>query len=163
MLCHQAEETNDHLFLFCPTMNHIWEQVLVALSITTRWHGLNVSEAWDLWRAVSLNSKVHFLPLLICWSIWLTRNGIVFRDKIVRWQSSIAKIVATYHEIPKENHTPVGRVVSPESIDRNIPWPFFDGAAQAQGCRGGILLQKTENHHYKIQMGLGMGTKNYSN
>jgi len=55
---------------------------------------------------------------------------------MARWQSSIAKIVAAYHEIPDENHTPAGHVVLPETIDRNIPWAYFDGATQAQGCAG---------------------------
>lgn len=142
-------------------VNHIWEQVIVALSITIIWHGINLLDASELWWVVSLNAKVHCLPLLICWTIWLTRNGIIFRDKIVRWQSSIAKNFAAYHEIPEENHTLVGHMVSLESIDHNIPQAFFDGAPQAQGCRGHIPLHKTKNHHYKIEMGLGVGTNNY--
>lgn len=78
------------------------------------------------------------------------------------WSSIITKIITSYHEIPNEDNTPIGRLISPETIDQYIPWAYFDGTAQAQGCAGGILLHKTENHRYKIQMGLVLGTNKFA-
>lgn len=43
-----------------------------------------------------------------------------------------------------------------------MPWAFFDGAANQQSCGGGFILHVTENHHYKIKAGLGVGTNNFS-
>jgi len=140
----------------------LWNQVLDVLSLSIRWHGQSVSEAWDLWRAASSDSKIHCLPLLVCWSIWLTRNGIIFRGKLARWPFITAKIITAYHELPDEDHTPTNQVVTPETIDITIPWTYFDGATQAHGCGGGILFHLSEHHHFKIQMGLGVGTNKFA-
>lgn len=135
---------------------HIWNQVLHALYLTIRWHGQSVTHAWYLWCAACRDTKFHFLPLLICWSIWLTRNGIIFKDKLARWPYTVAKIITAYYEIHEDDHTTVGRVVTPKTIDRSIPWAFFDGTTQAQGSGGGNLFHITESHHFKIKMGLGL-------
>ena len=43
-----------------------------------------------------------------------------------------------------------------------MPWDFFDGASQNHTCGGGATLFLNQNHHFKIQMGIGAGTNNYA-
>lgn len=51
-------------------------------------------------------------------------------------------------------------MVSLEHIYFSIPWAYFNGVAQ--GCGGGILLHLFEFHHFKIQIGLEVGTNNFA-
>lgn len=83
---------------------------------------------------------------------------------MAHWSSSIAQIINSYHDILEDDPTPLGRVVTPEVIDRNLSRAYFDGVAQEQGCVGGgdILLHKYENHYFRIQMGLGIGTNTFA-
>jgi len=39
---------------------------------------------------------------------------------------------------------------------------IFDGAAQQQGCGGGLLFHRLETHYFQISMGLGPGTNNHA-
>jgi len=128
----KAEETNDELFLHCPMVIYIWEQVLSKFSISIRLHKQNTLEAWNHWRDGSFNQKIHCLPLIICCTIWLNRNGFIFIHTMANWPSSITKIINAYHDIPEDDHTPPGHVVALEVIDRNLSWAYFDGAAQDQ-------------------------------
>ena len=46
-------------------------------------------------------------------------------------------------------------------IDHTFPWAHFDGASQENKSGGGATLFISPPHHFKIQMGLGIGTNNY--
>lgn len=50
----------------------------------------------------------------------------------------------------------------PLHIDKCTPWAFFDGAAQQQGCGGGFILYISEQHFYRVRMGLGTGSNNFA-
>lgn len=52
--------------------------------------------------------------------------------------------------------------ITPEQINRDVPWAYFDGAAQRQGCSGGILLHLSDTHYFQICLGLGPGTNNHA-
>ena len=91
------------------------------LSKLIRWHGKSVFEAWELWRVARGNTKTHCLPLLFFWSIWLTRNGIIFMVKEAIWAHVTAKIIVAFHELPNEDHALENHVVASEIIDFSIP------------------------------------------
>ena len=73
-----------------------------------------------------------------------------------------AKFMADYSLIPDDPPPRSSHNPTLVQIDHNRSWAYFDGAAQEQGCGVGILLHKTENHLFRIHMGLGMGTNNYA-
>lgn len=51
--------------------------------------------------------------------------------------------------------------ISVKTIERTFPWAYFDGSAQQDGCGEGVVLHLSEDHYFKIKMGLGRGTNNY--
>jgi len=54
----------------------------------------------------------------------------------------------SYLEIPAEEHAIKAQNITQEFIDKEHPWAYFDGAAQAQGCGGGIILHLTDSHFF---------------
>lgn len=78
-----------------------------------------------------------------------------FEDAPILWPTTCNHIAALYHLIPEELATKPVRVITPEVIDENIPWAYFDGLAQNTRCGGGVVLHITESHYYKLKMGLG--------
>jgi len=85
----------------------------------------------------------------------------IFENGSIRWQPVIAKIVAAYLELPEYTPPRSRRPSAPNPIDHSIPWAFFNGAAQQHGCGGDFILYLSDQHHYKVKMGLGVGTNNF--
>ena len=54
------------------------------------------------------------------------------------------------------------RSIIPKTIDKTIPWAYFDESTQNIGCGCGVVLYLSEDHYLKMKMGLGRGTNNYS-
>lgn len=44
-LCHNAEESTDHLFLLCSSSNQFWKSLTFQIPLLKEWHGYNLSEA----------------------------------------------------------------------------------------------------------------------
>jgi len=126
-----------------------------------KWDGENLNHVWRNWYTAHHESKLLCLPLLICWSIWLTRNRIIFEDGVARWQIISTKIISAYHELPDFTMPLPRRPLAPNPIDKSIPWAYLDGAAQEHGCGGGFLLYLFDHHHFKVKLGLGEGTNTY--
>lgn len=85
ILCKQALDTIDHLFLTCPITTAFWHEVLTNLKLQYRWQGANILEAWELWWSATHSPRIRNLPILICWSIWLQRNKLIFSGIIPHW------------------------------------------------------------------------------
>jgi len=163
VLYQQAKELNQHLFLFCTTVWHIWDQALSSLEITQQRDGCNIMEAWNNCGVTSTNTKNRNLPLVICWNIWLSHNLIIFNDLHIQWPLVIARIINNYNELPDDDNPPPFRTITPKVINHNQPRAYFDGSAQYQGCGGayyfiyqtnilsvfawGWVLAKTTSHN----------------
>ena len=65
------------------------------------------------------------------------------------------------HQTEKKNQKPK-RVLKPPSLDKNIPWVYFDGASQGElPLRGsGGVLFLNEPTKTKITFSPGLGTNN---
>lgn len=161
ILCKQALESIDHLFLTCPITIAFWHDVLTNLQLQYRWKGENILEAWKLCWSVALTPRIQNLPILICWSIWLQRNKLIFSGMLPRWPHATTHLIYIYHGIPEEGCPHIVHNIVVQIIDINYSWEYFDGYAQLHGCGGGILLHITDNHFYKIEMGIGDGTNNF--
>lgn len=70
--------------------------------------------------------------------------------------------MVAYHDIPEVENSHICRTIGPRRIDKSRPWAFFDGAAQPHGCGGSFILYISDQHFYKVQLGLGEGTNNYA-
>jgi len=78
------------------------------------------------------------------------------------WPHIVASIVSDYNEMPNPLPSKERRPHTSPLIDKNIPWAFFDGGANQQSCDGGFILYISEHHFYKVKMGLGAATNNFS-
>jgi len=128
ILCKQASESIEHLFLLCPISISLWHNVLANLHLPNRWHGANILEAWQSrWSAAHL-TKIRNLHPLICWCIWLQRNKLIFTGTASLWPQAIAHLRSIYNSIPEDDCPHTTHNISAEIIDRNIPWAYFEGS-----------------------------------
>eukprot|EP00253_Pinus_taeda_P031496 PITA_31496 len=65
VLCLQAEESTQHLFLSCPTTRTIWAQVILSLNLNVDWQGVDISTAWEQWWISVAAEKPRNLPVLV--------------------------------------------------------------------------------------------------
>ena len=72
------EETLQHLFLSCPFNSSLWAESLRLTNIPLRWHGQDLSQAWNSWWQEAPDNKIRAFPLLIAWGTWIARNKIIF-------------------------------------------------------------------------------------
>ncbi|KAK1305933.1 hypothetical protein QJS10_CPA10g01486 [Acorus calamus] len=85
VLCGGEDETVEHLFLLCPIVRQAWLWLGQTSGLTVGFGSLD-----DMWEAGknlcrvgdrSIKARISqiFVPAMV-WSIWLTRNHVVFRD-----------------------------------------------------------------------------------
>eukprot|EP00253_Pinus_taeda_P019711 PITA_19711 len=159
--CKLSSESYIHLFLLCPAISAIWQAISASIRFTGKWEGHDINHAWESWVYNHKLSKLESLPVITCWYIWLARNRMIFDDKPPNWPHIISLITA-YNSLPDPPQPRNKSLRDPPPIDHSTPWAFFDGSAQQQGCGGGFLLFKNEQHFYKVKMGLGPGTNNFA-
>jgi hypothetical protein len=83
------EENISHLFFECPLARYIWS--LVAWVIKAECRPANDAQFWE-WcaRYMPHNKNLYMNGLAaICWAIWLTRNGVCFEKKLIRFPTEI--------------------------------------------------------------------------
>lgn len=162
VLCHQEEESTQHLFLTCAITISIWTQVLTTLNLNMSWHGADLLIAWDTWWGEATETKTINFSLLVPWHIWLKCNLIIFQDKPAIWNLIPPKICSAFEELPTEENYNKPKIIRQEQIDKSTPWAYFDGDSQPHGCGGGIIFHLTKSHSFHISMGLGHGTNNHA-
>lgn len=101
------------------------------------------------------------MPLLVCWSLWISRNQSIFNHKSPHWPAILLHTFVDYDLLPEEDSNTPPHIIKPEIIDKSKPWAYFDGSAQEVGCGGGAILYLNETPCFKIQRSLGRGTNNY--
>ena len=161
-LCKNAVESTTHLFLQCRFVAEVWKECSKMSSIQYRWNGVEMEQAWKLWVSNPANKGVIPLPLIVMWGIWLARNSSIFKDKEVSSESVAVKSINILAAYPQKSSIPKTKNLSIVEIDKSRPWGFFDGASQNNLCGGGALLFLSEDHFFKIAIGLGDGTNNYA-
>ena len=84
-MCLEKEETIDHLFLHCSKTRVLWDLLFALFGVSwvlpssvretlLSWHGSFVGKKHKrVWRVASL---------YIFWTIWKTRNRLVFKDDV---------------------------------------------------------------------------------
>lgn len=98
----------------------------------------------------------------MAWHIWNRRNAIIFENSAVIWSLLPPIICAAYVELPNVTKQLQPKNIIPERINKDVSWAYFDGAAQWQGCGGGILFHLTNSHYFQMSMVLGPGTNNHA-
>jgi ribonuclease HI len=161
-LCKNDEESINHLFINCAFSRQCWKECSKILELDCRWEGDSVEEAWKAWLSIPTLKGIKVMPLILIWGIWLARNVAIFKEKMSLPELVVAQGINILTHFPQEKEVRRPRQIFEEVIDQSQPWDFFDGASQNNGesCGGGVVLFLTQNHYFKISMGLGPGTNN---
>ena len=76
-----VEESTDHLFLHCPFAQHCWGMI----KLTTSLHSGTLENFHDL--KGQIGSQFFMVTIiLMCWTIWLARNEIIFNGNQLNLQ-----------------------------------------------------------------------------
>ena len=107
-------------------------------------------------------STYKSLPALVCWGIWIHRNRSILEEKTTTPQLIAANIVAIPNHFVTIQKPPGAKILEQETIDKSIPWGYFDGAAQGDlnVCGAGVILHLDNEHFFRLRLGLGEGTNN---
>eukprot|EP00253_Pinus_taeda_P006893 PITA_06893 len=92
--CKAASETSDHIFLQCPVVHSLWNNIRSHLGSVGNWTGEDLSGAWTAWHQNHPDSKLLNLPIVATWYIWLARNRSIFKDQAINWSQIEASIIA---------------------------------------------------------------------
>jgi len=84
VLCDDITESNQHNFLECAYVSHIWDSLKKKLHITSS--PLHMTDLWTTWRQKHVNASVRIewdiSVRAVCWSVWNERNNRIFFSKI---------------------------------------------------------------------------------
>ena len=85
-LCTCAEETVDHLLLFCDFTKDVWKAMLWPIAVILPGYFTELFSCWISLSPFSLSKKFllktiwMWIPKFLCWKIWLERNNRVFKE-----------------------------------------------------------------------------------
>lgn len=164
VFCHNAFKSVLHLFLQCPVVQKVWLEVMHILRLQSVWEGPSLVEAFKFWWDTEATKSHGIIPLIISWGIWIARNNLIFEDircSEVEIATMAASLILFFSDV--ESHTRV-REVFEENINVEIPWGYFDGAAEGDPvrCGGGIVLHLDDHNSVYCKAGLGSGTNNFT-
>eukprot|EP00253_Pinus_taeda_P011269 PITA_11269 len=162
VLCKEDSETSNHLFLRCRATQNLWQNLKPFINYIGDWVGTDLINAWIVWEMKNKGSKNINLPIIVNWSIWKSRNRAIFENKPIHWPLMEAGIISALKELPDPPPPSSRQPAPPPPIDQSKPWAYFDGAANLQSCGGGIILNVSEHHQFRIKAGLGAGTNNFA-
>lgn len=76
----------------------------------------------------------------------------------------VANAIGILAHFPQYKEAPRIRQVQEEVINKEIPWGYFDGAAQGNPtlCGGGAALYFSDQNYITYKEGLGEGTNNFA-
>ena len=71
-------ETIEHLFVSCPFAKILWRMIFFAFNITPLTNIANKFSSWLNGVGKTTKAKIRVGVTALCWSIWTTRNNIIF-------------------------------------------------------------------------------------
>eukprot|EP00253_Pinus_taeda_P034761 PITA_34761 len=121
-LCRRSSETARHLFMDCKFAKEVWGLILQELHIPAPTYN-SAADIFDSWNqsypnkipSKSIWRKVwNAIPKFVCWQIWLTRNDLIFNDKLQTPLMAAAKAKSLLLEAVQQQHSPEDSLLLPE-------------------------------------------------
>ena len=154
ILCEGNLEDLHHLFFCCPFSARIYTFFERKFSCSFPSFS-SVHSYLDRWFTCSVSSAPYlFLPLFICWGIWLTRNFCIFEDKKPSIPALIARIEGLIISFPVPLKICKARIIGPKPT-KCFPCGFFDGAAAENLGGFGFMIYINDMHFFSFSMGCG--------
>lgn len=79
-LCHEAEETLNHMLGSCKFFHTSWNEMCWTLQLQSSWKQEQFVDNIKHWFA--LNGKQKFMISFLLWEVWKARNACIFQDTI---------------------------------------------------------------------------------
>jgi hypothetical protein len=108
VLCHQQEETKEHLFNGCSYSQRVWDQSAQIMRKSGQ-HRNSVNETIEHWDNISYKSTLlnhiwQLLPGFILWQLWKERNKRIFHSQVsppeATWETISSRIKETIRSHP---------------------------------------------------------------
>jgi len=115
VLCGNAEETLNHLFIYCNFKKSIWLSILKEQNINNIWEGGLLIDCFQNW-----SSKTNFwkeFPCYICWDIWKQRNLVMFEDLPISQIMVYNRILQDLGENKNKFSAQLDRITQPPLLD----------------------------------------------
>lgn len=87
VLCNEALETTNHLFLHCKVSWKVWAEIQHWLGVNLI-TPLNLFSHWRCWDGLTHNTKTvkkgfRLIWHATIWAIWKARNGVIFNNDVI--------------------------------------------------------------------------------
>ena len=158
--CRSASESVDHLFHECSFTRLVTSHIGSSLAIPFFWKETNFILDVSSW--ISKGNNLKYLPLLLSWQIWLTRNKCVFEDKqpnIFHVVHSIRNQLRLYRVTNQQKHK---RRTIALALILDFLVGFFDGASTNRMGGRGVHLLLSQDHYFCFKLGVGLSSNTRS-
>ena len=108
----------------------VWKEVEGNLGFTNLWLKGSLIDNFKEWFDKRELKNFRAVPYLVIWGIYLARNSSIFEDKQTPPFQVIAQAVALLSSFQPAVKIRRPRRVGELTVDKSIPWSFFDGAYQ---------------------------------
>ena len=136
-LCRSYLESVDHLFHDCNFTRKVIALIRSSIDIPYFWRESNSFLNVSSW--ISLGNTLKYLPLLLTWQIWITRNKCIFEDKKPDIYFTVLSIKNHLQLYPVNMQLKNIRRTDGPTPSLDFPACFFDGASPNH--MGGIGVQ----------------------
>ena len=156
--CCSEEENVTHIMITCPYTIQVWNYHKVFINSEVDWHGQNIVQAFKYW--ISAGKKGRTLPFLVCRTIWLARNSLIFRGLYQTPLQICNKVQQVWKDGKDKSRLIKYRYIQQPYLQENMSIRYFDGASQNGGlrCGFGAILISLDLGRFNIKWNCGIGT-----
>jgi hypothetical protein len=148
-LCKNVEETSSHIFFDCVYAIQVSRIVYKYLKASSLWPKVFLEDNLKGWLVDKSIKQLDGVPSILVNSLWWAHNSSVFKDRDILPEVTVGIILNLANELLTDLKFKEPRLPSMPDLDFNIPWGFFDSAAQGNPniCRVCVVLYLHQNHY----------------
>lgn len=155
-LCKTNAETRLHLFVQCSFSRRVWDMMSIHFKITNCWAIGDFNQCFLNWYRQC--KKLFYLAVCIPWSIWHTRNCVIFRNSTPDYTQCWLTALKMFNSCKVDEMMLKTERISTFSLIVDRPVLFFYGASQAGMCAIGGVIYLNDSHYFSIKLNCGQGT-----
>ena len=155
-LCKSALESVDHLFHSCSFTRKVTALIKSSLDILDFLRGTNYHLNVSSW--ICLGNTLKYLPLLLAWQIWITRNKCIFEDLKPDIHLTVHAIKNQLQLFLVKLHLKNSRRLIGSAPCLTFSTGFFDRASTNLMGGIGVHLMLSNEHYFYFKMGIGLST-----
>lgn len=158
-MCMRGPKDIDHLLIYYPYAVAAWVGVLDALNIAPSRQHHSLESCLYYW--YNSQQQHHSLPFDILWSIWRSRNDLIFQRKVAVVREDVIKTVAYFSKVGLTKRRTNRRQSRFKYIWNDFPVGFFDGACSHRKWvyDSFIVLEPSNYYHFSWEGRYGTNSR----